>query len=449
MPSTPRGELVKRMRETDSQFRKGSKLRQIKFIERAGVSLRDTLVSSNPWGEMKCGRKECFVCKSENGGIAKCMRESVLYSIRCEECKAKERTVEYWGETGRDCYSRGEEHVKGCRERCEDNPMWKHIYESHGGEGGEELFSMRMEAGFKKPLARQIREGVEIESSRGELMNSKSEWNNSRIPRIVIETGEKLTEDEESGLGKKSEKEKTVRLREERGYQVKNRNPKRKEIETGGGEDDIVTKKQRIMSVSDDVRGAVRELVLNQEVIQDKKEKREKIKSEKCEIMTKEEKREKWENNSSEKSSEPKKIPTKKVSQGIQKISQIFEKSEKNEIINTPEKKENKVRLMCNSFEEMMQNTGARRKVYEVKKKRKRSVEKVDRENPMRKSMENWVVKEKTEKHEVLEFRESRPNSKVVNHDKLEMIGGAKVKTWSSQPEIRIQSSILKKKSRS
>ena len=121
-----------------------------------------------------------------------------------------------------------------------------------------------------------------------------------------------------------------------------------------------------------------------------------------------------------------KKIPTKKVSQGIQKISLIFEKSEKNEIINTPEKKENKVRLMCNSFEEMMQNTGARRKVYEVKKKRKRSVEKVDRENPMRKSMENWVVKEKTEKHEVLEFRESRPNSKVVNHDKLEMIGGGK-----------------------
>ena len=79
---------------------------------------------------------------------------------------------------------------------------------------------------------------------------------------------------------------------------------------------------------------------------------------------------------------------------------------------------------MCNSFEEMMQNTGAQRKVYEVKKKRKRSVEKVDRENPMRKGMDNWVVKEKTEKHKVLDFRESRPNLKVVNHDKLEMIGG-------------------------
>ena len=39
-------------------------------------------------------------------------------------------------------------------------------------------------------------------------MNSKAEWNNSRIPRIIIETGEKLTEDQESGIGRTSTKEK-------------------------------------------------------------------------------------------------------------------------------------------------------------------------------------------------------------------------------------------------
>ena len=77
--------------------------------------------------------------------------------------------------------------------------MWKHIWESHEGEGGEEQFTMRMEVGFRKPLARQIREGVEIECSKGELMNSKSEWFNSGIPRIVIETGEQQTEDQECG----------------------------------------------------------------------------------------------------------------------------------------------------------------------------------------------------------------------------------------------------------
>ena len=104
-------------------------MRQIKFVERAGVSIKDTLVSSNPWREMKCGRIDCFVCRGEKGGMGSCMKESVLYSIRCEECRKVEKTVEYWGETGRDCFSRGGEHLRGCREQKEDNPMWKHLWE--------------------------------------------------------------------------------------------------------------------------------------------------------------------------------------------------------------------------------------------------------------------------------------------------------------------------------
>ena len=82
------------------------------------------------------------------------------------------------------------------------------------------------EVGFKKPLARQIREGVDIEMSESTLMNSKSEWNHSRIPRIVIEDGDKQSEDIESGLGKKYEGEKRVWKR--------TRNPKRRVIDEMG-----------------------------------------------------------------------------------------------------------------------------------------------------------------------------------------------------------------------
>ena len=103
---------MKSLREADSLFRRGSKVRPIKFIERAGISLRDSLVSSNPWSDMKCGRNQCFVCRGEKGGVGSCMKENVLYSIRCEECRRVEKDVEYWGETGRDCYSRGEEHLR-------------------------------------------------------------------------------------------------------------------------------------------------------------------------------------------------------------------------------------------------------------------------------------------------------------------------------------------------
>ena len=68
------------------------------------------------------------------------------------------------------------------------------------------MYEMRVEATFTKPLARQIREGVELEMSKAHnILNSKSEWNNSRIPRMIIEDGEKQTGDQESGLGRNQE----------------------------------------------------------------------------------------------------------------------------------------------------------------------------------------------------------------------------------------------------
>ena len=40
------------------------------------------------------------------------------------------------------------------------------------------------------------------------VMNSKAEWNHSRIPRIVIETGEDVKGDKENGLERADNKEK-------------------------------------------------------------------------------------------------------------------------------------------------------------------------------------------------------------------------------------------------
>ena len=133
IPSTPRGELMKAMREADRDFRRGTTIRPIKFVERAGVSIADTLVQSNPWGDMKCGRLECFVCRGDRGGIKDCMKQSVLYSIKCEDCKERGKRIEYWGETGRDGFVRGGEHIKGCREKSEKNALYKHLVGDHGG----------------------------------------------------------------------------------------------------------------------------------------------------------------------------------------------------------------------------------------------------------------------------------------------------------------------------
>ena len=63
------------------------------------------------------------------------------------------------------------------------------------------------------------------------LLNSKSEWNNARIPRIIVEEGERQVEDIESGLANKNEKVKH-RRQVERKLDERERKEKRKpEIE--------------------------------------------------------------------------------------------------------------------------------------------------------------------------------------------------------------------------
>ena len=43
----------------------------------------------------------------------------------------------------------------------------------------------------KSPMARQIHDGVELQASKADIiMNSKAEWNHSKIPRIMVEVGE-------------------------------------------------------------------------------------------------------------------------------------------------------------------------------------------------------------------------------------------------------------------
>ena len=56
---------------------------------------------------------------------------------------------------------------------------------------------MKVVETHRTPLSRQVHEGVAIETNTADIiMNSKTEWNQLRLPRIVIED---LVEEEESG----------------------------------------------------------------------------------------------------------------------------------------------------------------------------------------------------------------------------------------------------------
>ena len=57
---------------------------------------------------------------------------------------------------------------------------------------------MKVQKSHRTPLASQVGEGVEINSCKSKIvMNSKGEWNGSRLPRMVIEQGEEIELDED------------------------------------------------------------------------------------------------------------------------------------------------------------------------------------------------------------------------------------------------------------
>merc|ERR1712020_559416 len=104
----------------------------VKFVETSGHSLQNILEKSDPFKGPTCGREDkCFPCMS--GDYQNCQGRGGAYSITCEEPGCKEKGVRYDGETGKNCFSRGLDHLQGYRGKKENNVLWKHSQLEHGG----------------------------------------------------------------------------------------------------------------------------------------------------------------------------------------------------------------------------------------------------------------------------------------------------------------------------
>ena len=101
------------------------------------------------------------------------------YEISCNIC---EQTIcsKYAGETGRNLYKRGDEHLTDLEKRVAEKPLWKHIQEKHGGRMEREIFEhfkMTLTGTFFKPQRRKADEGVRISHLNPDTrMNSKDEF---------------------------------------------------------------------------------------------------------------------------------------------------------------------------------------------------------------------------------------------------------------------------------
>ena len=178
VPATPQSRLKKLYQQEimKSGFR-------MKVVEKVRTSLKSRLQVSNPFKPRRCEREDCFICTSE--GTGNCNREGITYKIEClGDCE--ERDI-YKGESADNGYTRGKSHINDLQRRdTKNSPLWRHCRDIHNSRQQE--FKMSVTGTFKDDaMLRQITEAVQIENLDPErLMNSRTEWNMTRVPRATI-----------------------------------------------------------------------------------------------------------------------------------------------------------------------------------------------------------------------------------------------------------------------
>ena len=181
------------MREVCKKFEAVTGMR-VAVLERAGDSVKH-IAKSEPLRIQSCGRNECFPCQSGGG---KCEKNGTGYKIVCLTCQSPGKVSEYEGETGRNGYTRGAEHLSALRLEDEENALWKHCLIAHDGTQAE--FSMTVLKVHRTPMVRQINEAVRIIISKAEcILNSKSEWHQAPMVRVIPVSG--LQEDQGAARG--------------------------------------------------------------------------------------------------------------------------------------------------------------------------------------------------------------------------------------------------------
>ena len=103
---------MKEMRKVaDEEAKEGIKF---KIMEIGGKTVKSELQKSNPLAQPGCGESDCIACNMERGKGGNCRRNNVNYEIECHLCPEGNRQV-YIGETSRNLYTRGKEHMSSRR----------------------------------------------------------------------------------------------------------------------------------------------------------------------------------------------------------------------------------------------------------------------------------------------------------------------------------------------
>ena len=177
VPTTPGSKLKKLYEDTIKENKVA-----IKVVERSGTTIKRKIQKSDPLGKgKKCKNNEdCLICM--NGGKA-CRKDGITYEIECEECGDK-----YVGESSRNAYTRGNEHMKEYKNKCKNSIMQRHADEKHNEHDANTKYRMKVTGLYKNdPTLRQVTESVRIRNSDNKhLINNKTEWNSGGLIEVHI-----------------------------------------------------------------------------------------------------------------------------------------------------------------------------------------------------------------------------------------------------------------------
>ena len=160
----------------------------IAVTEVPGQSLKRRMQRSDPFRPDVCNKVDsCMICgrrEVEEGsrrGGGRCRTESVTYKVVCVECDKV-----YVGETARNGFSRGLEHIASVARRDPHSPLFIHCLEEHNGR--TVMFRMEVTGAYGgDPLKRQITESVNIQNLPAhQLLNRRDEWRQTILPRLSV-----------------------------------------------------------------------------------------------------------------------------------------------------------------------------------------------------------------------------------------------------------------------
>jgi hypothetical protein len=181
---TPSGKMYSEMLDVCREFKATHKI-GVRVVQRGGTKLTSA-IKSNPLGSEGCLRDKCAICRGDKKG--NCDKPGIGYRQTCENCERKGKSATYEGESSRTAYQRGAEHDKELEKKSEDSPLWKHSSIHHPDETA--TFKMEVTGKHRTVLVRMCDEIVRIKTSNSNvLMNSKNDWNQPALVRVVAVSG--------------------------------------------------------------------------------------------------------------------------------------------------------------------------------------------------------------------------------------------------------------------